>query len=356
LLLIWSNAARNSEWVEEEWTNAKSLKKAIIPCILDKAPLPGILASRAYLDFRNIDQGKAQLLHALNLAQQPIMPTASQVAEPVARVIHHQLQEAPAPAKPKPPQLLLRVQPLDELSGDGVQQMLKERVFYDASWNKSGRGLRHEYEAIERHGDNLVIDHTTGLTWQQSGSPNDMNYADAEKYIRDLNEKRFAGYNDWRLPTLEEAMSLMEPNQTGKLYLDPVFDRRQWWLWTADKYSASSAWYVHFVAGICGHVGVHSYYFVRGVREDNRIFGYLSYLIIFLARAGDRPGRSLENFFNFPAVPANAPDCGGCPNLTRGCGRFPPSKFPMLACRRRGEPPPISIWRHFVFLPNECRH
>ncbi|MCB9501891.1 MAG: DUF1566 domain-containing protein [Deferribacteres bacterium] len=32
-------------------------------------------------------------------------------------------------------------------------------------------------------------------------------------YIDSLNKANFAGYSDWRLPTLEEAMTLMEPEK-----------------------------------------------------------------------------------------------------------------------------------------------
>ena len=49
--------------------------------------------------------------------------------------------------------------------------------------------------------------------WQQSGSSERMQFEDAKKWITELNLKGFAGFNDWRLPTLEEAMSLMEPEQ-----------------------------------------------------------------------------------------------------------------------------------------------
>ncbi|MCI0696781.1 DUF1566 domain-containing protein [candidate division KSB1 bacterium] len=85
--------------------------------------------------------------------------------------------------------------------------------------------MQHQYESIERDGENLVVDHTTGLTWQQSGSKRGLRYTEAELYVRDLNNHRFAGYNDWHLPTLEEAMSLIEPKRkNGVLHINPVFD------------------------------------------------------------------------------------------------------------------------------------
>ncbi|MCI0698484.1 toll/interleukin-1 receptor domain-containing protein [candidate division KSB1 bacterium] len=74
LLLTWSKAASKSPWVKLEWTNAVYLKKMIIPCLLDNSQLPIILTSKAYLDFRNIDQGITQLLHALKLTKQSMAP------------------------------------------------------------------------------------------------------------------------------------------------------------------------------------------------------------------------------------------------------------------------------------------
>ena len=111
-----------------------------------------------------------------------------------------------------------------------------------------------------------MIDHATGLMWQQSGSQEYMTYAEAENYVADLQNKRFVGFNDWRLPTLEEAMSLMEPKQHDNLYLDPVFDRKQTWIWTADKVSAGLAWVVYFLYGGCVHGHVNDCYYVRAVR------------------------------------------------------------------------------------------
>ncbi|MCP4289089.1 MAG: DUF1566 domain-containing protein, partial [Gammaproteobacteria bacterium] len=61
----------------------------------------------------------------------------------------------------------------------------------------------------------VVVDHATGLMWQQSGSDDELTYEDAQKYIEKLNQERFAGYDDWRLPTVPELLSLLEPEESS---------------------------------------------------------------------------------------------------------------------------------------------
>ncbi len=152
------------------------------------------------------------------------------------------------------------------LSANVVKQLLHEKDLFDSQWNKSGKGIHHEYEVVERDDAKLVIDHATNLTWQQTGSTDLLTYADAEKYVSDLNSKHFAGYNDWRLPTLEEVMSLMEPKKYDKLYIHQAFDHNQIFIWTADKTSASAALAIDFYEGSCGYSRVVSYSLVRAVR------------------------------------------------------------------------------------------
>lgn len=148
--------------------------------------------------------------------------------------------------------------------------MVQEWGFFDIYENKEGKGFFHLYEQDEQKGAKIVIDHATGLMWQQSGSPESGNYADAERYISELNGQKFAGYNDWRLPTLEEAMSLMEPTQkNGNLFIDPVFDKTQRYIWTADKQSAGVAWCVALYSGNCGFPNVDlNTLSVRAVRSE----------------------------------------------------------------------------------------
>lgn len=109
------------------------------------------------------------------------------------------------------------------------------------------RPLTYIVNDYENNGDRTITDHATGLMWQQSGSDDDLEYNKALSYIKKLNRERFAGYSDWRLPTIEELMSLLEESQKGNdLFMDEMFDKVQWWCWSADKRSSGSAWGVYF--------------------------------------------------------------------------------------------------------------
>ncbi|MCG3156468.1 MAG: hypothetical protein DKINENOH_03092 [bacterium] len=200
LLLIWSQAASESEWVALEWENAISLKKKIVPCLLDGTKLPGILANKAYINFRDAAKATTALLGALGLDAR--RPAGAAAKETVVAVPHGPLtanqetaptpQAEPKPAKaktadqkplpqePSPPQpskslrpsqkvASLRSQPVEELSYDAVTAMLKERGFFHLYWNKQGQGFQHQYENVARNGAKLVIDHAAGLLWQQGG-------------------------------------------------------------------------------------------------------------------------------------------------------------------------------------------
>jgi hypothetical protein len=192
----------------------------------------------------------------------------------VAAVVYKMMCQPPSPTSQKsvnadslgvPP---LRLRSTGKiLSEEEVKTMLAKYGFYDSNWNKNGKGITHRYKPETIAGDKVVHDEATGLTWQQSGSLNSMTFADAEKYVDGLNTKKFAGYNDWRLPTLEEAMSLMEPSEPdGDLYIDLLFDRKQRWIWTVDQSSAGVAWVADFDGGYCGHSHVTDGNFVRDVR------------------------------------------------------------------------------------------
>ncbi|GAK56626.1 serine/threonine protein kinase [Candidatus Vecturithrix granuli] len=102
------------------------------------------------------------------------------------------------------------------------------------------RPLAYIQNEYEDQGE-VIIDHATGLMWQKSGSDEELTYQAAPNYIIQLNQQRFAGHSDWRLPTIPELMSLLEPEkQANDLYINPRFDARQRWCWSADRILESS--------------------------------------------------------------------------------------------------------------------
>jgi len=158
----------------------------------------------------------------------------------------------------------LRKSRSDNLLMDAVKSMITENNLFDSSYNPSGSGFSNQFSPDQI--DGVIIDHASGRMWQRSGSLIAVTYSEAQAYVDSLNKNQFAGFNDWRLPTLEEAMSLMEPKRQGDLYIDPVFDRNQPWIWTADKTGAGAAWYVNFNDGNCYRNDLNLNDYVRAVR------------------------------------------------------------------------------------------
>jgi serine/threonine-protein kinase len=111
-----------------------------------------------------------------------------------------------------------------------------------------------------------VLDQSTGLTWQQAGSPYPLTWKQAKAYIRNLNCVQSDGFSAWRLPTVDELMSIVtRPSQGLDLCMEPVFDSSQKWLWSADKRSFTSAWYLSMDLGFISWQDITGYYYVKGV-------------------------------------------------------------------------------------------
>jgi hypothetical protein len=160
----------------------------------------------------------------------------------------------------------------ENLTVDEVQRLIKQYNFYcyeyeyTKDWsNSSGKGIVNDF-ILQKNGK-VILDRMTGLMWQQAGSLSYITFAQAEKYIMDLNRQNFIGFSDWRLPTLDEAMSLMTPKKADTLYLDKNFDRKQYWIWTSDKFSANTVWVIDFRNGYCHKDIIGGKLYVRAVRS-----------------------------------------------------------------------------------------
>jgi len=156
------------------------------------------------------------------------------------------------------------------LSLSQVQSMPNISIREKNDWGFYGHStITHSYGLKLVNDDNVVIDHATGLMWHQPGSDNKMEWEEAKKWVRELNVRGHFGYNDWRLPTLEEAASLLEPGETNGLYIDPVFSNYHEWIWTGDEYRSEGAWGVHYGSGLVFWVNLDSAFYVRPVRKIN---------------------------------------------------------------------------------------
>ncbi len=156
-----------------------------------------------------------------------------------------------------------------DLSVTQILSMPHIEIREEQEWGFYGHStIRHNYEIKTIIYEKVVIDHATGLMWHQSGSER---FKDKEKiaaWIDNLNLKEYGGFNDWRLPTAEEAASLLEPAQKyGDMYVDTVFDNKQPWIWTGDSYGNDAAWAVSACYGSVFWSKFNEYYCIRPVRS-----------------------------------------------------------------------------------------
>ncbi len=155
------------------------------------------------------------------------------------------------------------------LSETDVSDTIMQHDFFDKYLNPKAIGFNHQYQELTIKERQVIFDQKTKLIWQKGGSEKGMIFKKTEEWILYLNLREHAGFKDWRLPTLEEAMSLLEPNEKNAfLFIDPLFESKQTWIWTADPVKGQSrVWAVHFLFGRCNVFPLDANLFIRAVRS-----------------------------------------------------------------------------------------
>lgn len=134
----------------------------------------------------------------------------------------------------------------DALTDEQVAALPAQWNFYDSEHNPQGKWKNF----LADSGDPLtVIDERTSLVWQRRGL--DLcSIRSMKQKIEQLNHEGFAGSHDWRLPSLEEAISLMQPTANTKgVHLHPCFSREQPFIFTAARRKPTGYWFVDYVQG-----------------------------------------------------------------------------------------------------------
>ena len=232
------------------------------PCVVPELPIGG---SETLQDIQHVDLGE---------------DWNKGVAE-IARVIRSESGgPTPAPAiavrafmsrhSGTPPPVQLRAAPRSDLGDSEVVSMIKRLDLFEKDYNPTGVGIQHSYVAFRFEGGDVVLDSMTGLAWAPCRYPPWTTFQEAVRaidedrllthegsaaFLSDLNMRSFGSFRDWRLPTIEEALSLVE-----------LGGRRDWTLgrpnaiWTSDKTSNGSIWVVGYINGDCGRLDNSSFW------------------------------------------------------------------------------------------------
>lgn len=286
--------------VQERYNQAIALFQAILEVESSYPVHQSLLEARKKREEAQLLTGEPQPQPETTFGTAPpageILPVAAEAATPPQAApeppVIGQPEQVPPPSETLPmepeenssgaetppamevPRVQLRNTPAT-LSNREIVQMIQQRGFNHpnnlANWGLSGTmqgNFQHAYQPQTIDGDQVVIDQATGLMWQQSGSSEQRTWNQAKEYIQQLNQQEFAGFSNWRLPTVEELASLLEfRKKNGNYYIDPAFDATQGFCWTGDMVvTTNAAWAVAFHSGHVYYDALDRTNYVRAVR------------------------------------------------------------------------------------------
>lgn len=122
----------------------------------------------------------------------------------------------------------------------------------DAEYSRGGPWPSPRFD---RGDAGVVIDRLTGLEWTADASPAvyPMTWIESLDFIRDLNQSRHLGHDDWRLPNRREMRSLISHGaRNPALPPDHPFESlvvNWYWTSTTSARATGYAWYVHMAGG-----------------------------------------------------------------------------------------------------------
>ncbi len=170
---------------------------------------------------------------------------------------------------------------------------------------RGGQPRSFDHLVIDRNG--TVTDKRTGLMWQQ-GEPGEMTWEQALKYCENLD---FAGYGDWRLPTIKELASLPQLDRCkpvlDKKYFPNVHSDSYYWtsttnvlLYRFNSLHGSSLVVVNFGYGFIESFKPSYSMYVRAVRggQSDHLVVAQKRLAILIGNAAYVSGKKLANPLN----------------------------------------------------------
>lgn len=146
--------------------------------------------------------------------------------------------------------------------------------YYQAGWWRGRKVANNKTRFIIKtlNGDDVVIDRATGLMWPVNGGGlgcmmgGTANLPDAILFAEGLD---FAGFTDWRLPNINELLSIVYYNNISPSIKEPPFANTRanyYWSSTTYYYNILQTWTVEFTDGESLILPKTDLYYLRCVR------------------------------------------------------------------------------------------
>lgn len=121
--------------------------------------------------------------------------------------------------------------------------LAKEFNLYESHHNPAGDFANF---LVDNNDDLTVTDKVTGLMWQRGGC-DIMAIRRIRAWVKANNDDKFAGYSNWRLPTMQEALSLMEHEKNSHgTHTHPCFSAEQPFIFVANQRQPGGYWFCDY--------------------------------------------------------------------------------------------------------------
>lgn len=171
--------------------------------------------------------------------------------------LHTQAADRKPPQKHMPEgQITIRHKPENQCGKRALERFELNRL------GRPNAYVRNRYKKL----NDVVCDEATGLTWQREGSPFPQSWNKAVEYIELLNNSRHCGIGSWRLPTVNELLSLLDEEKSGT---DAAFfDQDRKWVWSCDMHGKTERWFVNLDMGYAASQDMDCLNHIRAVSSE----------------------------------------------------------------------------------------